>query len=256
MRFRLTLLLTFLLVAAQVALTSAQKIPRAETDLPVREEINRRYQLAPGARVEVSFILGPVEIEATHAAQAEVDIVRSAHTRADLDRFDRIKLEYAPSRLVLQGDDSSSGGIEVRHRVRLRLPRQSGLSVREVNGRVIVAGLEGDIRMSDVNGGAAVRRSTGALELSGINGGITLGIARLAPSGARLRDINGAVELRLAEGLDATLEIEELDRRPQIETSRVALSQAGEKSFRGQIGRGGPLIRVLEVNGKLRISSE
>jgi len=259
MKLRLNLLfvaITFLSVAARVAVTGTQKNLREETDLPVREEINRRYQLSPGARVEVSFVLGSVDIEATESDQAEVDIVRSANTRADLDRFDRVNLEHAPSRLVLRGDDSSSGGIEVRHRVRLRLPRQTGLSVREVNGRVKVAGLEGDIQMSDVNGGASIVRSVGALKLSGINGGITLGIARLATGGARLSDINGAVELRLAAGLDATLEISELDHRPQIETSRVAISQVGEKSFRGQIGGGGPLIRVLEVNGKLKISSD
>lgn len=259
MKLRRTLLfvaITCLFVAAQVAVTNAQKNLREETDLPVREEINRRYQLSPGARVEVSFILGTVEIEAADSDQAEVNIVRSANTRADLDRFDRINLDDTPARLVLRGDDSSSGGIEVRHRVRLRLPRQTRLSLREINGRVQVAGLAGDIRMSDINGGASVVQSAGALELSGINGGITVGIARLATGGARLSDINGVVGLRLAAGLDATLEIREIDQRPQIETARVALSQVGEKSFRGQIGAGGSLIRVLEVNGKLRISGD
>jgi DUF4097 and DUF4098 domain-containing protein YvlB len=259
MRFRLNLLfvaLTCSLAASQVAVTGAQKNVREETDLPVREEINRRYPLAPGGLVEVSYILGTVEIEATDSDQAEVDIVRSAHTRADLERFDRINIEHSPARLVLRGDDSSSGGIEVRHRVRLRLPRQTGLSVREVNGRVNIAGVAGDIRMSDVNGGASVMGSVGALELSGINGGITVSIARLATGGARLSDINGAVELRLADGLDATLEIRELDQRPQVETSRVVVSRMGEKSFHGQIGAGGPLIRVHDVNGKLRISGD
>jgi hypothetical protein len=56
--------------------------------------------------------------------------------------------------------------------------------------------------------------------------------------GARLRDINGAVELHLADSLDATLEIRELDQRPQVEPSRVAHRRVGEKSYHGQIGAG------------------
>lgn len=259
MRFRLTMLFVAtaaLLATLQFVISGAQKSVREETDLPVREEINRRYQLSPGARVEVSFILGAVEIEATDSDQAEVYIVRSANARADLDRFDRINIEHAPSRLALCGDDSSSGGIEVRHRARLRLPRQTELSVRQVNGRVRVAGLEGNVRMSDVNGGATVARSAGDLELTGINGGVTLGIARLAASGARLRDITGGVELRLADGLDANLEIRELDDRPLVETPRAAINQVGEKRFLGRIGAGGPMIRVIEVNGKFRIRDD
>ena len=49
-----------------------------------RDEINRTYQLAPGAQVEVSSIRGPVEIVNTDSATAEVQIIRTARTRADL----------------------------------------------------------------------------------------------------------------------------------------------------------------------------
>ena len=54
----------------------------------VRNEINRQYQLAPNTTVELSTIAGPVEIETTSDQSAEIKIVNSADTQADLNCLD------------------------------------------------------------------------------------------------------------------------------------------------------------------------
>jgi beta-lactamase regulating signal transducer with metallopeptidase domain len=221
-------------------------------DLPAQEHITQRYALSPNARVEVSYILGSVEIEAADDNNAEVYTLRSANTNADLDRFDRIHIEHTPSRLVLRGEDSKSDGIEIRHHVRLRLPRNCQLHLREINGRVSINGMEGAIRLNEVNGGAQIPQLSGELEMDGVNGSIRLGLMRLAPSGIRLRDV-GSVELQVEEDVNAELEIGELDAAPMIETPRANLNRAGEKNFRGRIGAGGPVIRIIDVNGRVRI---
>src|SRR5678816_1208625 len=75
-------------------------------DFQEREEINRTYQLAPGAHVEVSSIRGPVEIVNTNSATAEVQIIRTARTRADLE-YHKIEVEQTANGLVVKGVQES-----------------------------------------------------------------------------------------------------------------------------------------------------
>src|SRR5437660_11805027 len=92
-------------------------------DWPERDEINRRYQLSPGPRVEVSMIYGPVDIETGDNNTAEVHIVRSARLREDLESR-KITIEHTPTSLLIRGEqDHSEGAAKVRHRVLLKIPR-------------------------------------------------------------------------------------------------------------------------------------
>ena len=153
---------------------------------------------------------------------------------------------------MLRGEDSKSNGIEIRHHVRLRLPKTCQLSLREINGRVSINGMEGAIRLKEVNGGALIPRVSGELQMDGVNGKIKLGLVRVVPNGIRLRDV-GSVELQVAEGVNAELEIGELDATPLVLEGRVNLNRIGEKSFQGRIGAGGPVIRIEDVNGRVSI---
>ncbi len=248
MKIRNTLLMTTLMVLSFV---TARGNPLE--DLPVREETLRRYQLAIGARVEIAHILGSVEIEAVDGETAEVYFVRSARTRTDLERFDHIHIEQDATRLMLRGADNSSGGIEIRHRVRLRLPKHCLLRLYEVNGKASINGMECAIRLSEINGGALLSHVSGELEMTGINGGITLSLMRLTPGGVRIRDVTGGLELRLADDLNANLELSKLETAPQLETPRATVQRVGEKQFQVRIGNGGPTIRLIDVNGMVRI---
>ena len=56
-----------------------------DRDFSERDEVNQTYELAAGARVEVSGINGAVDIETASGSTAEVHIVRSARSREDLN---------------------------------------------------------------------------------------------------------------------------------------------------------------------------
>src|ERR1044072_497547 len=58
---------------------------RDKGDWPERDEFRQSYQLAPGATVEVRNMNGPLEIEMTSGNTAEVYVVRTARTKADLE---------------------------------------------------------------------------------------------------------------------------------------------------------------------------
>jgi hypothetical protein len=222
------------------------------SDLPVREESFHRFQVAQSAVIEVSQILGPVEIEATDSDRAEVFIVRSAYAQADLDRFDRIIVEQNHARLALCGEDSKSNGIAVHHYVQLRVPRSSRVSLREINGRVSINGIEGAIWLNGVNGDARLSQVAGEAEMSAINGKVTFSLARLVPKGICLRDV-ASVELGIADEINAELELDKLKEPPMTEVARVSLKKLWKGRFDGRIGSGGPVIRILDVGGRVRI---
>src|SRR5262245_3828806 len=75
----------------------------ADDDFPERDEIRQSYELTPGARVEVSVIYGPVDIETTDGNTAEVHIVRSARNRADLASRP-IGIERTAAGLAVRGE--------------------------------------------------------------------------------------------------------------------------------------------------------
>src|ERR1044071_3120971 len=85
----LTALLTMMMMLASGATVLSPAATLTATaqrsDFRERDEFNQTYQLSPGARVEVSSIRGPVEIVTGDMATAEVKIIRSARTRADLE---------------------------------------------------------------------------------------------------------------------------------------------------------------------------
>jgi hypothetical protein len=243
---------TALPIAMLLALSCATVLAQGVPDLPVREETTRQIELSAAARVEVSYIMGSVEIEAIKGDTAEVYFVRSANARADLERFDQIYLEQDAARLTLRGADSSSNGIEVRHRVKLRLPRHCALRLHEINGQVTINGMAGALRLSEINGGAALSQVFGELEMNSINGGVTLALERLTTGGIRIRDVRD-LDLRVANDLHAQLDITELETAPRSETARAKVRRVGEKRFQVRIGNGGPAIRLDDVNGKVKI---
>ena len=71
-------------------------------DFRERDEIDETYQLAPGARVEVSSIRGTVEIVTGDTATAQVQIIRTARSRADLE-YHKIEVAKTGNSLVIRG---------------------------------------------------------------------------------------------------------------------------------------------------------
>src|ERR1700741_196486 len=135
----ITALLTCLLM-----LTSSAPVTTAtpqRRDFNERDEINRTYQLAPGARVEVSSIRGPVEITTGDSATAEVQIIRTARNRADLE-YHKIEVEQTGNGLVVRGvqepEQRQRENIQVNHHVILKLPRRIELTVSSVSGSLKV----------------------------------------------------------------------------------------------------------------------
>lgn len=224
-------------------------------DLPERDEVHESYQLSPGTQVSLSHINGQVDVQAIEGNTAYVDIVRSAHNRADFI-YDAISIQHTPSELVMRGANSKSGRIEVRQRVSLRLPLQSNFSVKEVNGSVYIGPIEGNVNVRGVNGTLKLAQAADASDVSSVNGHMTITVNRLGDGGIRIRDAISSVELRVAHQLNANLIVKEFDGEVSVNSPKVILNRLSETEYSGHIGAGGALISIIDVRGGLTIGSK
>ena len=227
-----------------------------DRDFTEREEINQTYELAGGARVEVSGINGAVDIETSNSSTAEVHIVRSARTREDLD-YHKIIIEHTANLLVVRGEKEKERGYgnrNVRQRVTLKLPRQVELNVSGVNGRTNVGEIDGPVRLSGINGAVEVAQAQGYSDISGINGHVRVTIVRLSSRGIHVSGVNGGVELRFNEDLNADLDVTGINGSVNTNVPNVTImGKFTPQNFRAKIGSGGTPIVVSGINGSLKL---
>jgi hypothetical protein len=227
-------------------------------DLPEKDEFHQSYQLLGGAKVEVRGINGAVDIETAAGSAAEVNIIRSARTRDDLE-FRKVIVEPTPNSLVIRGDNEHDRSIgrnrEVRQRVVLRLPRAIDLNVSGTNGRVNVGEVEGPVRLSGINGKVEVAQALGYSDISGINGRVKITISQLGERGIHVSGINGGVELLFSEELNADLDVTGINGSVNTDVANVTVfGKLDRQNFHAKIGSGGSPIKVSGINGHVKLA--
>lgn len=220
-----------------------------------KEEFQQSYTLAPGSQVEVKAINGSVTIETTSGTTAEVQVIRSARTREDL-QFRKVVVEHVGNRFVIRGEGDSEGRrrAEVRQQVRLRLPRKVDLEVHGINGSVKAAEIEGRGSVSGVNGKVELTQVGGINKISGINGSVWVSVARLGEEGMKISGVNGRVDVQFAMDLNAEIHASGINGKVETDLPTTSLlSEWNRSNFKAKVGSGGPVISVSGVNGKVAL---
>jgi hypothetical protein len=229
-----------------------------QTGAEVREEIRKNYDLAPGARVEVSGINGWVKIETSNTRTADVYIERNAASQESLNRR-KITIESTVNGLTIRGEKSDNGflsgifGSNPTEHVTLRLPRQIALVAQGVNGAVNVGEIDGAVAIHGVNGKVEVAQATGAAEFNGINGNVAVGISQL-DKGVDIHGINGNIELRLSESVNADLDAHGMNGSVSSDLANVVIDKNHHGSYSAHIGNGGNSINASGINGNIRLT--
>lgn len=225
----------------------------------VREEIRKTYELASGARVEVSGINGSVKIETSDSRTADVYIERLGQTPEAMLRR-KITIDSTPSGLTIRGEKGDAGffsrifGSNPTERVTLRLPRQISLVSKGVNGSVVVGEVDGPVEINGINGKVDIARASGSAEFNGINGNISVGVKDLTKEGIAIHGINGNIELRLGEGVNADLNAHGMNGSVTSDLSNVTVNKSERGSYTAQIGSGGNSISASGINGNIRLT--
>ena len=276
-------------------------VPRAEytaetaqnSDFRERDEINQTYQLAPGARVEVSTIRGPVEIVSSDTATAEVQIIRTARTRTDLEHH-KIEVEQSGNSLVIRGvqepEQRRGPNTQVDHHVKLKLPRSVDLSVSSISGWIKVGDVDGHTRLNSISGSANIGNVGGKLQVSSISGSLEIGnvggearansisgnvvlgqvngtldvssvsgsvnatLLSLTPEGIHISSVSGSVEIKLKSEVNADFSAQQVSGQVYIDVPNVVRdSDPNSSNVRARIGAGGTPITISSVSGNIRL---
>lgn len=224
-----------------------------------REEIRKSYELAPGARVEVSGINGWVKIETSDSKSADVYIERTGESQEVLNRR-KITIDNTAGGLTIRGEKGDAGllsrmfGSSPTEHVTLRLPRQISLVAEGVNGSVTSGEIDGRVEVSGVNGKVDIAQASGSAEFNGINGNVSVGLNQIGKDGIDISGINGNIELRLSDGVNADLDASGMNGNVTSDLPNVVVDKSHHGSYSAQIGKGGNSISASGINGNIRLT--
>jgi DUF4097 and DUF4098 domain-containing protein YvlB len=225
-----------------------------------REEIRQKYELAPGARVELGGINGAVKIETSDTTTAEVYIERTASSQEALNRR-KIEIQADANRLRINGETTEHNffaklfGSKASERVTLKLPRQISLCAKGVNGAFLVDEIDGGIELGGINGKVEVANASGSATLKGINGNVSVGMNRIGAEGVTLSGINGNIELQLAADVNADFDAKGMNGRVIADIPNVFIDKGKHRTYSARIGSGGHDITAKGINGNIRLTT-
>jgi DUF4097 and DUF4098 domain-containing protein YvlB len=226
------------------------------------EEFHQIYTISPNGRVELDNINGAVHISSWDRNEVKVDAVKYADSK---DRLDEARIEidsgkdYVSIRTKYPGHDhtfnwgshDNPAGVEYT----LTVPRAVRLDeIKLINGSLDVNGVTGEVRASCINGRLEAHNLAGRAELSTINGHLDARFDELPGSSVELSSVNGSVELTIPS--DSKAEIEASTVSGGIDNDfglHVNHHRFVGHDLRGELGNGGPRIKLGNVNGRIEI---
>jgi DUF4097 and DUF4098 domain-containing protein YvlB len=226
------------------------------------EEFHQTYALTPDGRVQLDNINGAVHISTWDQNEVKVDAVKYADSKDRLDEA-RIEIDSSKEHLSIRtkypdhdltfnrGSHDNPASVEYT----LTVPRTARLDeIKLINGALDVTGVTGEVHASCINGHLEAHNLSGRAELSTINGHLDARFDQLAGSSIDLNTVNGSVELTIPS--DSSAEIEASTVSGGIENDfglHVNHHRVVGHDLRGELGTGGPHIKLTSVNGHIEI---
>jgi len=226
----------------------------------VRQEIRQTYELAPGARVEISGLNGAVKIETSDTKTAEIYIERTASTQEAMDRR-KVTIEADANSLRIRGEKADDAGFLSRffgsspnERTTLKLPRQIALNAKGVNGSFTTGDIDGAVEVTGVNGRVQIGSAVGTGLFKGINGNVVVGLKKIDQEGVTLSGINGNIELQLGADVNADFDARGMNGQVISDLPNVSIDKEKRGKYWARIGTGGAGITAKGINGNIRFT--
>lgn len=232
----------------------------------LREEFHQTYPLSPNGRVSLENLNGNVKIASWDRSEVQVDAVKRAYRR---ERLNEAKIQVVATADVVRiktiyPDWDQTFTSDVRGRLNnpaivdytVTVPRNSRLeSIDLINGSLDINGVEGDVKASSVNGKVAARGLMGITRLSTVNGSLDATFSKLDEAKPiTLGSVNGNVLLVIPSDANAIVKAGTVhggisnDFGLEVEHG----DYVGHELY-GQLGSGGPRVRLENVNGRITI---
>ena len=232
----------------------------------VREEFRQTYPFTANGRVSLENINGSVRISSWDRNEVQVIAVKRAYNRERLAEAQidvtatpdaiRIKTRYPDRNQHFEKDERGRYNNPASVDYTVTVPRKARLeSISLINGSLDIEGVEGDVSGSSVNGRVAAKGLMGTTKLSTVNGSLEVIFTRLTDSNPiTLNSVNGSVAMVIPSNANAQVRASTV--HGSISNDFGLEVKHGEyvgHDLYGQIGTGGPRIRIGNVNGQIWI---
>ncbi len=135
------------------------------------------------------------------------------------------------------------------------VPSDVNLDAATVNGGVKVRELTADVKAGTVNGGIDVE-SAGVVSARTVNGAIDVHMDASPTEPLEFVTVNGGIRLKMSESVNAELDIKTVNGQIDSDFPIDIRGKWGPRSAEGDIGDGGPEIKLRTVNGSVKIVSD
>jgi hypothetical protein len=226
------------------------------------EEFHQTYALTADGRVELDNINGAVHISTWERNEVKVDAVKYADSKERLEQA-RIDIDSGNDHLSIRtkypghdltfnwGSHNNPATVEYT----LTVPRGARLDeIKLINGALNITGAKGEVHASCINGRLEAHNLSGRADLSTINGHLDAKFDDLSGSSIKLSSVNGSMEMTIPS--DSKAEIEASTVSGGIENDfglHVNHHSFVGHDLRGELGNGGPRIKLSNVNGRIEI---
>jgi DUF4097 and DUF4098 domain-containing protein YvlB len=237
-----------------------------ETGEELREEFHQTYSLSPTGRIGLENINGGVQIKVWDRAAVQVDAVKKAYRKDRLDEAKievnateeniRIKTEYPYENQNFRSDNrryDNPATVEYS----LTVPRKAVLETIElINGSIDIDGVEGNVKATSINGEVKARGLISEVRLSTINGSLVANFNQLDETKPiSLGSVNGSVTLVIPSNANASVRAGTVHGGISNDFGlKVKHGEYVGHSMDGQIGTGGPRIKLANVNGGIKVT--
>jgi hypothetical protein len=164
------------------------------------------------------------------------------------------------------------GGSWDRLNIQIKVPKQTTLELKTMNGSISVGGISGEMTIDAMNGHINVQDASGPVMAHSMNGRITASLAQLsAAKASSFSSMNGSIEVTLPADLKARLKMKsdhgeiytDFDVKVDSATGPTSLAPDGggkngggahiDRTLYGTINGGGPEMQFITYNGRIVI---
>jgi hypothetical protein len=241
---------SFVLGAALALFAGPQTLSAEDPEYPEHERIAKIFSLASGSRIEISTIAGSVEIDTTSGRTADVEVVRAAPTRRELD-CGAIVIEQVGSALKIRSENRCQT-IRSSHVVKLSVPRDVNLSLRNIAGHVRIGSTDGMVRLESIAGHVEAEGLRHARMVSLANG-LALTVSDLSARGISVISVMGAIDLDVGPHADAEVITRSVTGHIDTEVRGARIMKIDDANRNTVIGSGRGKIEIISVAGTIRI---
>jgi len=239
-----------------------------EGEQELREDFHQTYPLSATGRVSLENLNGGAQIRVWDRPAVQVDAVKRAYRRDRLaeakievnssEERIQIKTEYPDLNQSFYKDSRRYDNPAIIDYV-LTVPRKAILqSIELINGSLEIDGVEGSVNASSINGRLTARGLQGETNLSTVNGSLQATFSQLSESKPiSLQSVNGGVTLVIPSNANATVRASTVHGGIMNDFGlQVRHGEYVGHDLAGQIGTGGPRIKLGNVNGSIRITHQ